>query len=171
MYWSAQYNGLFQPPKHITSIDLVQQCLCQISKPGTPYQDSSCCLLLDITALILQLFLLCGIMDACSQFFCCNSFKQVLFVNAEAFEDFSEISYSSGSNWTLLCWHTREKLDKYIYTHLSVSSSWRHYYISSINLETLDHSENDRYSIHQIGEFRYGAKHKFTRRCPSVSST
>lgn len=25
------------------------------------------------------------------------------------------------------------------------------------------------YSIHQIGEFRYGAKHKFTRRCTSVS--
>ena len=114
MYWFAQYNGLFQPPKHdITSIDLVQQCLCQISKPGTPYQDSSCCLLLDITALILQLFLLCGIMDACSQFICCNTSKQVLFVDTEAFQDFSEAFDSSGSK-QLFCWHSREKLEKYI---------------------------------------------------------
>lgn len=34
-------------------------------------------------------------------------------VDAEAFEDFSEAFDSSGSK-QLLCWHTREKLDKYI---------------------------------------------------------
>lgn len=34
-------------------------------------------------------------------------------VDAEAFEDFSEAFDSSGSN-QLFCWHSREKLEKYI---------------------------------------------------------
>ena len=54
-------------------------------------------------------------MDACSQFYCYNTSKQVLFVDAEAFEDFSQAFGFSGSI-QMFCWHTREN-----WTNISIS--------------------------------------------------
>lgn len=153
MYWSAEYNRLFQPSKHITSIDLVQQCLCQFSILGTPCQDSSCCLLLDIS------FSCSGFRDACSQFFCYNTSKQDLFVDAEAFEDFSEAFDCSGFNWQLFCWHSRENWTK-IYPSVAFSRLMTLLYIvlQFVNIRSL----RDWYSIYQISDFRHGAKYKFS---------